>query len=73
MIDVLIVLDNSPSMASKLHTLLSIVVAYGEVLFPHAESRPARSTSAPSPPTSSSQQRQPPCDQLGAHQPRRRR
>jgi hypothetical protein len=66
MIDVLIVLDNSPSMSSKLDTLLSIIVAYGEVLFPHAQSRPARCTSAPSPATSSSQQRQPPCDQIGA-------
>jgi hypothetical protein len=34
MIDVLIVLDNSPSMSSKFDTMLSLVVGFGEVLFP---------------------------------------
>ena len=64
MIDVLIVLDNSPSMGSKYETLLSIIVAYGDVLFPLLKD--ACSVHIGTVTTNVFAKNVPPCDLLGA-------
>ncbi|MBK8266596.1 MAG: hypothetical protein IPK80_35385 [Nannocystis sp.] len=64
MIDVLIVLDNSPSMSGKGNTLLSIIVAYAEILFPLLGE--ACSVHIGAITTNVFANNQPPCDQLGA-------